>query len=202
MKPVDDFYLLMDQRTQQAIDLARDGQRDAQWLTGVMMLVNLLGLMLALGYVYRHLLVLLGGEPAQVVEIVRQIAAGDLSAASASQAPYRQPAGPCSRHAAVAAHHGVHDSGQDTDLQQASATLSGATRNIGKVAESQTHSTTSMASSMEKLTASIGQISVRASNMSELSSEFGQHSSNSLRSSTRCVRLARFPPSPISLHRR
>ena len=58
-------------------------------LTGVMMLVNLLGLMLALGYVYRHLLVLLGGEPAQVVEIVRQIAAGDLSAASASQARTR-----------------------------------------------------------------------------------------------------------------
>ena len=44
MKPVDDFYLLMDQRTQQAIDLARDGQRDAQWLTGVMMPPFVLGL--------------------------------------------------------------------------------------------------------------------------------------------------------------
>ena len=180
MKPVDDFYQLMDQRTQQAVDLARAGQRDAQWFAGVMMLVNLLGLMLALGYVYRHLLALLGGEPAQVADIVRQIAAGNLSAANASQA----------RAGSLLGHvHAMQQSlramvfmiqAKATDLQQASATLSGATRNIGKVAESQTHSTSSMASSMEKLTASIGQISVRASDMSELSSEFGQHSSNSL----------------------
>ena len=67
-----------------------------------------------------------------------------------------------------------------TDLQTASASLSGATHDIGASAASQSQSSQSMAQSMDKLSGSIGQISERASGMIDLSSAFGQQTSASL----------------------
>ena len=179
MKPVDDFYLLMDQRTQQAIEIAQTEETRARRFAQAMAALNLLALVAALWGVYRHLLSLLGGEPAQVAARVRGIAAGDLS-----DADQRAPTGSLLAHV-EAMRQSLRQmvaliQSKATDLQTASASLSGATHDIGASAASQSQSSQSMAQSMDKLSGSIGQISERASGMIDLSSAFGQQASASL----------------------
>lgn len=179
MKPVDDFYVLMDQRTQQAIETAQVQENQALRFAQAMAVLSLLVLVGALWWVYRHLLSLLGGEPAQVAARVRSIAAGDLS-----DAEQRAPVGSLLAHVEAMRQSLRHMvaliQNKATDLQQASASLSGATHDIGASAESQNQSSQSMAESMDKLSGSIGQISERASGMIDLSSAFGQQASASL----------------------
>ncbi|PXX74694.1 methyl-accepting chemotaxis protein [Rivihabitans pingtungensis] len=179
MKPVDDFYLLMDQRTQHAIETAQTEETRARRFAQAMAALNLLALVAALWGVYRYLLSLLGGEPAQVAARVRGIAAGDLS-----DADQRAPTGSLLAHV-EAMRQSLRQmvaliQSKATDLQTASASLSGATHDIGASAASQSQSSQSMAQSMDKLSGSIGQISERASGMIDLSSAFGQQASASL----------------------
>lgn len=78
MQPIDEFFVLMEQRTAKAVQEAtqdRDLARKEVWATIVL---NFLGVALGLQLAYRHLLKVLGGEPATATRAVQRVADGDL----------------------------------------------------------------------------------------------------------------------------
>ena len=79
MKPVDEFLELLDKRTSAAVEQAKQAQTRMQyWVTGLV-LFSIAFLVVALLTVYRRIIAALGGEPAVASEVVKQVAAGDLS---------------------------------------------------------------------------------------------------------------------------
>ena len=79
MKPVDEFLELLDKRTSAAVEQAKqDETRMQYWVTGLV-LFSIAFLVVALLTVYRRIIAALGGEPAVASEVVKQVAAGDLS---------------------------------------------------------------------------------------------------------------------------
>ena len=79
MKPVDEFLELLDKRTSAAVEQAKQAKTRMQyWVTGLV-LFSIAFLVVALLTVYRRIIAALGGEPAVASEVVKQVAAGDLS---------------------------------------------------------------------------------------------------------------------------
>ena len=79
MKPVDEFLELLDKRTSAAVEQAKQAKTRMQyWGTGLV-LFSIAFLVVALLTVYRRIIAALGGEPAVASEVVKQVAAGDLS---------------------------------------------------------------------------------------------------------------------------
>jgi len=79
MKPVDEFLELLDKRTSAAAEQAKQAETRMQyWVTGLV-LFSIAFLVVALLTVYRRIIAALGGEPAVASEVVKQVAAGDLS---------------------------------------------------------------------------------------------------------------------------
>ena len=79
MKPVDEFLELLDKRTSAAVEQAKQAKTRMQyWVTGLV-LFSIAFLVVALLTVYRRIIATLGGEPAVASEVVKQVAAGDLS---------------------------------------------------------------------------------------------------------------------------
>jgi len=79
MKPVDEFLELLDKRTSAAVEQAKQAKTHMQyWVTGLV-LFSIAFLVVALLTVYRRIIAALGGEPAVASEVVKQVAAGDLS---------------------------------------------------------------------------------------------------------------------------
>ena len=79
MKPVDEFLELLDKRTSAAVEQAKQAETRMQyWVTGLV-LFSIAFLVVALLTVYRRIIAALGGEPAVASEVVKQVAAGDLS---------------------------------------------------------------------------------------------------------------------------
>ena len=79
MKPVDEFLELLDKRTSAAVEQANQAKTRMQyWVTGLV-LFSIAFLVVALLTVYRRIIAALGGEPAVASEVVKQVAAGDLS---------------------------------------------------------------------------------------------------------------------------
>ena len=79
MKPVGEFLELLDKRTSAAVEQAKQAETRMQyWVTGLV-LFSIAFLVVALLTVYRRIIAALGGEPAVASEVVKQVAAGDLS---------------------------------------------------------------------------------------------------------------------------
>lgn len=79
MKPVDEFLELLDKRTSAAVEQVKQAETRMQyWVTGLV-LFSIAFLVVALLTVYRRIIAALGGEPAVASEVVKQVAAGDLS---------------------------------------------------------------------------------------------------------------------------
>ena len=79
MKPVDEFLELLDKRTSAAVEQEKQAKTRMQyWVTGLV-LFSIAFLVVALLTVYRRIIAALGGEPAVASEVVKQVAAGDLS---------------------------------------------------------------------------------------------------------------------------
>ncbi|MGR2678625.1 methyl-accepting chemotaxis protein [Chromobacterium haemolyticum] len=82
MQPVDVFYQLMEQRTNQAVAQAQT--QAGLWLAiviGLMLACCALGLLMFWS-IYRRLFAMLGDEPLRVTQLMRAVAAGDLAAAA------------------------------------------------------------------------------------------------------------------------
>lgn len=168
MKPVDEFFVLLDQRTQGAVDQAVAAKHMAEFWVWTALAINLIGLALGLLYSYRVLLNVLGGEPAAVLEVVKQIAAGNL----------RTPATAAKKDSLLHhVHHMQHALRQTVNLIQnkaqevdsASNELSSVTEQIGTAAQQQSQSAASMAASMEELSSSIEHVSQQTGSVSERS---------------------------------
>ncbi len=78
LKPIAEFYVMLDHRTQGAVDTAISAQNF--WHSVVMVMIALmLGLLIVAGWCVRVLFQRLGGEPAYVSGIVSQVSAGELN---------------------------------------------------------------------------------------------------------------------------
>jgi methyl-accepting chemotaxis protein len=79
MKPIDEFFSLLDQRTLGQVDEA-SAIRD-NWFQACIVLSIMLALLTLFGtwYIWRWIYMRLGSEPQRIVEVVTQIAAGDLT---------------------------------------------------------------------------------------------------------------------------
>ncbi len=79
MKPVDEFFVLLDQRTAQAIHTAQQqAETWLQWLIGLIV-VTLAAIVGGLWFGYQQLKHTIGGEPQLVASSLQQITDGDLS---------------------------------------------------------------------------------------------------------------------------
>ncbi len=81
MKPVDTFFTLLDQRTQQAVAAAEAASRNAFIAAAALLLLSVLAVAAGLGLLYRRLSRQLGAEPAAAQQLASEIAAGNLAVA-------------------------------------------------------------------------------------------------------------------------
>lgn len=79
MQPVDEFFVLLDKRTQGAVEEAEHSSRQAYIIVVSVVVFALLAAVAALLFVYRLIDRQLGGEPAYARAVVEQIAAGNLA---------------------------------------------------------------------------------------------------------------------------
>ncbi len=78
MRPLDEFFAMLDERTQATLDRAE--ARQSLWQNVVSVLVALILMLLALAaWMQRQLFRLMGGEPAYAVEMMHRAAQGELS---------------------------------------------------------------------------------------------------------------------------
>ncbi|MEO2215872.1 methyl-accepting chemotaxis protein [Chromobacterium vaccinii] len=81
MKPIDDFFVLLDQRTNTALQQARDRLSNAQlmFLVTIILLVGEILFLILLGR--RQLNVQLGGSVSEIEQVLQEIASGNLTVA-------------------------------------------------------------------------------------------------------------------------
>lgn len=176
MQPIDAFFVLLDQRTQGAVDQALDAKQTATTWVWAALAINLIGLSAGLLYSYRLLIKILGDEPLAVLKVVKQIAAGDL------RATQQQVTADSLLHHVyqmqTALRHAVHlIQHKAQEVEGASTELSSATEQIGGAAQQQSQSASSMAASMEELSTSIEHVSEQAQGVSQ-SSTYTAHQIN------------------------
>ncbi|UUY08128.1 methyl-accepting chemotaxis protein [Pseudomonas sp. J452] len=79
MRPIDDFFVLLDQRTSGAVHAAREQSEWLATLVSSCLVAIFVVLCLALLFGYRVLIKQLGGEPRDAVSNLQRVAAGDLT---------------------------------------------------------------------------------------------------------------------------
>ncbi|MBU1620334.1 MAG: methyl-accepting chemotaxis protein [Gammaproteobacteria bacterium] len=79
MRPIDDFFVLLDQRTSAAVAAAEADADTMKTVIYLMLFAVLIVLCAALWFSYRILLQKLGGEPTYAEQLIAKVAAGDLS---------------------------------------------------------------------------------------------------------------------------
>lgn len=78
MQPIDEFFVLLDKRTSNAVDIAKQRNAGLESMIYGLLLVALVALALALFFGYRILMLQLGGEPRAAANLVRDVAEGNL----------------------------------------------------------------------------------------------------------------------------
>ncbi|WP_337880134.1 methyl-accepting chemotaxis protein [Rheinheimera sp.] len=79
MRPIDEFFVLLDTRTLDAVQQAEEAAATMKTVIYVMQLAIVLLLALALSYSYLLLRKKLGGEPQYAEQVISRVAAGDLT---------------------------------------------------------------------------------------------------------------------------
>ncbi|MGL4604411.1 MAG: methyl-accepting chemotaxis protein [Iodobacter sp.] len=79
MRPVDDFFVLLDQRTAGQVSAAEEKKQFYLHMLLGLICLSGLGLLVVLIWTYQHLIGLLGCEPAEALRVVQKIASGDFS---------------------------------------------------------------------------------------------------------------------------
>lgn len=158
MKPVDEFFVLLNQRTTSAIEEAMAAKTAAEQWVWATLAISLLGLIIGLLYSYRSLINMLGGEPSLVLEVVKHIAIGNLRApTSTAKEESLLHHVYLMQNALRETVHLIQSKAQEVDT--ASYELSSVTEQIGSAAHQQSVSAASMAASMEELSSSITHVS-------------------------------------------
>ncbi|EGX6952498.1 methyl-accepting chemotaxis protein [Aeromonas hydrophila] len=166
MSPIDDFYVLMEHRTQQAVDDAASQSSMLRYLFIALGLV----LMFFLWRTYKALLYLVGTSVDQLRSDLNHLAEGDFSQ------PIKVPAGAKESLIGLLATMQGTLKGIIAQVSHSSEELSGSADSIAQIAEqtaqfatSQQTSTQTMAAAIEELVVSISHLSDNATHADELS---------------------------------
>ncbi|WP_337073578.1 methyl-accepting chemotaxis protein [Aeromonas veronii] len=166
MSPIDDFYVMMENRTQQAVDDAASQSAMLRYLFIALGLV----LMFFLWRTYKALLDLVGTSVDQLRSDLNHLAEGDFSQ------PIKVPAGAKESLIGQLATMQTTLKGIITQVSRSSEELSESADSIAQIAEqtaqfatSQQSSTQTMAAAIEELVVSISHLSDNASHADELS---------------------------------
>ncbi|HFK2924642.1 TPA: methyl-accepting chemotaxis protein [Aeromonas hydrophila] len=166
MSPIDDFYVLMEHRTQQAVDDATSQSAMLRYLFIALGLV----LMFFLWRTYKALLDLVGTSVSQLRSDLNHLAEGDFSQ------PIKVPAGAKESLIGLLATMQGTLKGIIAQVSHSSEELSGSADSIAQIAEqtaqfatSQQTSTQTMAAAIEELVVSISHLSDNATHADELS---------------------------------
>ncbi|WP_336752721.1 methyl-accepting chemotaxis protein [Aeromonas hydrophila] len=166
MSPIDDFYVLMEHRTQQAVDDAASQSAMLRYLFIALGLV----LMFFLWRTYKALLDLVGTSVSQLRSDLNHLAEGDFSQ------PIKVPAGAKESLIGLLATMQGTLKGIIAQVSHSSEELSGSADSIAQIAEqtaqfatSQQTSTQTMAAAIEELVVSISHLSDNATHADELS---------------------------------
>ncbi|HDI1211878.1 TPA: methyl-accepting chemotaxis protein [Aeromonas hydrophila] len=166
MSPIDDFYVLMEHRTQQAVDDAASQSSMLRYLFIALGLV----LMFFLWRTYKALLDLVGTSVDQLRSDLNHLAEGDFSQ------PIKVPAGAKESLIGLLATMQGTLKGIIAQVSHSSEELSGSADSIAQIAEqtaqfatSQQTSTQTMAAAIEELVVSISHLSDNATHADELS---------------------------------
>ncbi|WP_410499384.1 methyl-accepting chemotaxis protein [Chitinibacter sp. S2-10] len=161
MKPVDEFFVLLDQRTQAAIDSAENrAHQITYFMIGLLAtaLVIIAGLLL---FAYRSIFGRLGGEPFYASSVIQQVASGDLTVSVNLQ--------PGDNSSLL--YHTEQMVGKLTSVMSDVATtansLTAAAEEISTSAQSLSQNASEQAASVEETSAAIEQISSTVSQNSE-----------------------------------
>ncbi|MEO9386092.1 methyl-accepting chemotaxis protein [Chromobacterium phragmitis] len=163
MRPVDEFYQLMEQRTNGAV---AEAQGDARlWLAVVIALLLACCALSALMFccIYRALHKMLGDEPLHVTRLMRAVAAGNL-AAGERKAGYPPGSMADAIVQTISALNGSIASSQSSAarLSALSAEISSTSQNLSLNTSEQAASLSEAASSLEQISASVSQTSDNA----------------------------------------
>ncbi|HAT6346738.1 TPA: methyl-accepting chemotaxis protein [Aeromonas hydrophila] len=166
MSPIDDFYVMMEHRTQQAVDDATSQSAMLRYLFIALGLV----LMFFLWRTYKALLDLVGTSVSQLRSDLNHLAEGDFSQ------PIKVPAGAKESLIGLLATMQGTLKGIIAQVSHSSEELSGSADSIAQIAEqtaqfatSQQTSTQTMAAAIEELVVSISHLSDNATHADELS---------------------------------
>jgi len=158
MKPVDEFFVLLEQRTSGALQEAHEASRQA-FITSIAMLALLLGVVAAAWlFLYRRISRQLGAEPSEAQLIANRIAGGDLAVDISVKGDDRSSLMFAMRamRDSLANIVGQVRNGTDT-IASASTQLSTGNSELSSRTEEQAGSLEETASSMEELTATVKQ---------------------------------------------
>ena len=79
MRPVDEFFVLLDQRTSKAVADAEQASTNAFLAAAALLVVSIIGMVAALTVLYKRIGAQLGAEPAVAQHLASEIAAGNLA---------------------------------------------------------------------------------------------------------------------------
>jgi len=158
MKPVDEFFELLDKRTNGAVEAANEASKTAFMAAAALLALALAGAAGGLLFLYMQLNRQLGAEPAEAQKIANRIAAGDLAVTINLRAGDKS--------SLMFAMRAMRDSlsgivsqvrsGTDT-IASASAQIASGNRELSSRAEEQASSLEETATSMEELTSTVKQ---------------------------------------------
>ena len=161
MRPIDDFFVLLDERTSRAVAAA---ENRSEWM--IALIYTMLGLILvvlcgALAFSYKILLRQLGGEPADAARLVKEVANGSLNADIALNKTDRGSLLFHLREMLIRLRETIGD------VQSTAHTLASAAEEVSASAQSLSDTASQQAASVEETSSSVEQISSTVAQNSE-----------------------------------
>jgi methyl-accepting chemotaxis protein len=161
MKPLDEFFVLLDQRTGNAVDAATKKRDFMLNVILGLVAVTFIGLCGALYFSYRRIIGQLGDEPDYALRAVRSVAAGDLTVDIATK-PNDENSLLFNLKLMIAQLKNVV-----ADVNSTAASLSSASEQVSTTAQSLSQASSEQAASVEQSSASIEQMAASIATTTE-----------------------------------
>lgn len=185
MRPIDEFFVLLDQRTSTAVSKA---ESQSHWMMTVIysMLGIILGVLcIALAFSYRILIRQLGGEPTDAARLVKEVANGSLNTSITLKHKDRS---------SLLFHlHGMLTRLRETigDVQHTAHALASAAEEVSASAQSLSDTASQQAANVEETSTSVDQISstvAQNSDNAKITDEMARQSRKDAQETSQAVR--------------
>lgn len=152
MAPIDGFLAMVNERTQQGVLSARAAYRHLEMMLFVLLGATLVSLQLCLLFAYRLIRAQVGGEPKDVMDVLRRVAKGDLTVSV--------PVSLTDRVSVLFSTKQLISTWTQviTDVSSTSSSLAAASEEISSSSQALSYSSSQQASSVEETSTSIAQI--------------------------------------------